>query len=72
MPFIMNQHVYAVFLGEAFDKIVLVFPNTPRKIAGYTRVQGPVAFACQNVHGGVFLPHRFLLDSRLRGNDGLL
>jgi hypothetical protein len=33
-----------------------VFPNTPRKIAGYTRVQDPVVFACQNVHGGVFSP----------------
>jgi hypothetical protein len=30
--------MYAVFLGETFDKIALLFPNTPRKIAGYARV----------------------------------
>jgi len=58
MPFIINQHVYAVFLGEAFDKIAVVFRNTPGKIPGYTRVGGAEALRA---------PRRVSFRPRLRG-----
>ena len=57
-----------VFLREALDQIVLVFPNTLGEVARHSNVQGAVLLAGKDIDCWQFR-HPQSLDSRFRGND---
>ena len=42
--------MYCMVFGEARHEIILVLPNTPNQVRGYTRVESAVSLACQQIN----------------------
>ena len=49
-----NQEMDSVLFGEPFDHIILVLPNSFRKIAGYADVKRSIAFTGQDIDRRLF------------------
>ena len=76
-----NECMDTVHLGEPFNEVVPVLPDSLHKIRGHAYVQGAVALACEDVYAGdplclvawvwhVFGSRLRSLGSGLRRNDG--
>ena len=66
--FVPDQSVDAIFLGEAFHKVVLVLPNALNNIRSHADIEGAVSATRQDINAWL-LHIRSVLDSGVRRND---
>jgi hypothetical protein len=70
MKFAKDQNVYAIFLSEAFSRIMPVFPYALRQVTGYSDYNVPLRWPARMYTQGCLNIHVPPLDSRSRAIRG--